>query len=189
MFVAMMMVGCQDGPPAPPSEAPPRPTLSPAAVTSIEARSPSPIAPAGLPSADVATGADAAGRWVGRFVAKKGSLGSADKGRDTADRGTASAGKGEIKLTVAGEGEVRGTMSGALGEGVLKGRFDGGMVRLSVYPVDPSAVHAMTGVLIAIIKGDNLEAQLRVASPDASLIREAVFILERDREPPTPSPR
>ena len=78
-------------------------------------------------------------------------------------------------------GEVRGKASGALGEATLSGKVDveGGVLRASWFPVDPTGATAMTGVLIGQLKGATIQATIRVAGPDATLVRESALDLQR----------
>jgi hypothetical protein len=101
-----------------------------------------------------------------------------DKARGT-DDGTASVGKGTVSITISPDGEITGTTKGALGEATLRGIAEEGMVRASVSPENPLAPSAMTGVLVGMLKEGSIHAELRVAGPDATVVREAVFELKR----------
>jgi hypothetical protein len=102
-----------------------------------------------------------------------------DKARG-GDDGKAMAGAGKVELTVSAEGDVRGKASGALGDATLTGKFDEavGALRASWLPDDPTAPNAMTGVLIGFLKGDVIAAEIRVAGPDATLVRESKIELK-----------
>jgi hypothetical protein len=122
------------------------------------------------------------GTWQGSYDAKKGSVGLPPKVKDKVrhkDDGKAAAGPGTITLTIAPGGELQGKAKGALGDATLVGRIEGDIIRASVVPDDPYATHAMTGVLIGKLDGDVIHANLRVAGPDAVLVRESPVELRR----------
>jgi hypothetical protein len=90
-------------------------------------------------------------------------------------------GAGKVELTISADGDVRGKASGALGNATLTGRADEGSaaLRASWFPDDPTAPNAMTGVLIGFLKGGVVAAEIRVAGPDATLVRESKIELKR----------
>lgn len=178
-----LLPACNQAPDRPDKDLPARPTL---AVSASAAGSTGP-APAGTPSSTApaeAAPTGLTGSWEGRYDAKKGTIEMPPKVKDkarAADDGKAMAGAGKVELTVLPNGEVRGKASGALGEATLSGKVDveGGVLRASWFPVDPTGATAMTGVLIGQLKGATIQATIRVAGPDATLVRESALDLQR----------
>jgi hypothetical protein len=155
-------------PPAPPAPAPPP----------RETAAPSPTQSAGAAE----DAASATGTWEGSYSAKKGSVELPSKVKDKArsrDDGTTAVGAGTITLTISPDGEVSGKAKGALGDATLRGTAEGGMVRASVFPDDPALPNAMTGVLVGMLKEGVIRAEIRVAGPDATLVRESPIELKR----------
>lgn len=158
-------------------EAPPKASTAPIASAplasaTVSAAPPKPAAPAD----------PLAGTWQGGYDAKKGAVSLPPKVKDKAlasDDGKASAGAGTVELTIGADGEVRGKSSGALGACTLVGRADEGTLRATVNPDDPRAPNAMTGVLIGKLTGDVIKAELHVAGPDATVVRESAVELKR----------
>lgn len=173
--------GCDDGPPKDPGPRPPAPDT--AALSAALAHSSAAMAPSAS-AAPPGAGAQAslAGTWEGRYDAKKGSVVLPDRVKDKTwnkDDGKAATGPGTVTLTVSATGEISGTGKGALGPVSLSGKVDGSMIRASVMPVDPTANGAMTGVLVGDSKDGAIVGELRVAGPDASVVRESPIRLER----------
>jgi len=141
--------------------------------------------PAGAPDAGADAGPSVealAGRWEGTYDAKKGRVTIAADVKDdarTADDGKKAAGAGSVELMIGPDGEVRGKSQGALGAATVRGKLDGKMLRASFVPNDPLAPQAMTGVLVGIVKGDVIQAEVRVAGPDAVLVRQSTFDLKK----------
>ncbi len=178
-----LLAACNQAPDRPDKDAPP---TRPATGGASAQGSASP-APAASPSA-AATAAPApgtlGGTWEGRYEAKKGTIEMPPKVKDkarAADDGKAMAGPGKVEITVSPAGEVHGKASGALGDATLTGKVDveGGVLRASWFPVDPGVNNAMTGVLIGQLKGATIQGTIRVAGPDATLVREAAIDLQR----------
>jgi hypothetical protein len=122
------------------------------------------------------------GAWSGKYDAKKGSVTLPPKVKDkalAADDGKASSGAGTVDLTVSEGGELKGKASGALGACTLVGRAEDGMIRATVNPDDPRAPNAMTGVLVGKLTGDKIVGELRVAGPDATVVRESKIELTK----------
>jgi hypothetical protein len=182
-----LLCACNQAPDRPDKDAPPpprpkavTPSSSGSGATDPEPR-PSSSAPA---SASASAPGVLTGTWEGRYDAKKGAIELPAKVKDkarAADDGKAMAGPGKVELTVLPNGEIRGKASGSLGEATLSGKVDvdGGVVRASWFPADPTAPNAMTGVLIGLLKGAEIHAQIRVAGPDATLVRESEIDLKR----------
>jgi len=151
------------------------------------AATPAPAASAAVPegkttaapveSAAPAEGASSlAGTWEGRYEAKRGNVEMPPKVTDktrSADDGKTATGAGTISLTVEASGEVKGKNEGALGAAVLSGKTEGDDVRCTFFPDDPLAKNAMFGIFSGKRDGDRIVGKIRVAGPDASLVREA----------------
>lgn len=177
LSLALAIAACDD------DGAPPRDTPSttlPAATT----------APSPEPSADLTTStsaaearpsfAEVAGNWEAAYEAKKGFItmpSGIDDPNRKADDGKAASGPGSVKITIKPDGDVSGKSQGALGNATIRGKIDGKMLRTSFVPDDMTAPQAMTGVLVGIIKGDKIQCELRVAGPDALIVRRADFDL------------
>ncbi|MFO0759782.1 MAG: hypothetical protein U0359_25060 [Byssovorax sp.] len=185
VLLACLVAACNQGPDRPDQSPPPRPagSIGPASASSASG---GPGAPGDAPSASASAAAPTGlgGTWEGRYEAKKGTLEMPPKVKDkarAADDGKAMSGPGKVEVTVSPAGELRGKASGALGEATLTGKVDveGGVLRASWFPVDPTAQNAMTGVLIGMLKDGKIHGQIRVAGPDATLVREAEIDLAR----------
>ncbi len=188
------VLGCQSSKDAPGREPPPQPprpaalSASPTSSATGAAAPPGPSAGvAAIDSAPAVTDGGAgelAGVWVGRYDAKKGTVALPPKVKDkglASDQGTAAVGQGSIEVAILANGDVRGKMSGALGEAEITGKLDGGMVRAVVRPTDPYAAHAMTGIFVGERKGEALACELHVAGPDGTMIRESTVELARKK--------
>jgi hypothetical protein len=126
-----------------------------------------------------------AGTWTGAYEAVKGSVTLQPKVEDKAwkeDDGKRVAGPGTVTLVVGPDGAVTGKTTGALGAQTLRGEADAEMVRATVTPDEPTSVTAMTGVLVGQRKGEVLVGRIRVAGPDATLVRESPIELRREKE-------
>jgi hypothetical protein len=122
------------------------------------------------------------GTWEGSYDAKRGSVILPPKVKDTvrqSDDGKLATGTGNITLTISSNGELRGTAKGALGPATLVGKVEEDMIRASVFPDDPRAPNAMTGILVGKLKDAMIHAELRVTGPDAMLVRESIVELRR----------
>lgn len=149
-----------------------KPSVIPSTTSAADAKS----APAAFDSAALS------GQWEGSFHAKKGIVTMPSTVKDkarAADDGKAAAGDGAVSLVIAPDGEISGNVKGALGNGAVRGKAEGGMIRVSMFPDDPSDPSAMRGTLLGIAKDSLIQAELRVSGPDASIVREAAFELKR----------
>jgi hypothetical protein len=186
VFLALSAIGCENKPDLPekgPPPIPPRPA-EPAAMSA----SPAPSGSA-APSASIALPpgpADSAftGAWEGTYDAKKGAVVLPERVKDKTrgdDDGKLMSGAGKIELVVGPGGEVRGKATGALGEAHLTGKLDegGSFLRASWYPDDATRPNAMTGVLYGPVKDGVIAAVIRVAGPDAVLVRESKVDLKK----------
>jgi hypothetical protein len=182
LLLVLAAVGCDNKPDVPPPGPPPLPPQPPAAATAIEAGSAAPAASIALPAP---SDASAAGTWEGSYDARKGAVVLPDKVKDktrTSDDGKLMVGPGKVELTVTAAGDVRGKATGALGEAHLTGKLvdeGGGFLRASWYPEDVAKPNAMTGVLFGPVKDGVISAMIRVAGPDAVLVRESKIELKK----------
>jgi hypothetical protein len=190
----LLAAGCDSGADRPDKSPPPPPPRPAAEAASATAALPPSAAPSAPPAASQAAasldGGPAAdssafiGNWQGGYDARKGVVELPPKVKDKVrggDDGKAMAGAGKVELTISADGDVRGKASGALGDATLTGKIDEGAaaLRASWFPDDPGSPNAMTGVLIGLLKGDVIAAEIRVAGPDAMLVREAKIELKR----------
>jgi hypothetical protein len=160
-----------------------------AIVNTSSPASPSAAAPSGAGSARPSQSSNAApespspaGTWEGSYNAKKGSVGVPPKVKDKArarDDGATAIGAGTVTLTITPDGDISGKTSGALGDATLRGKVDGEMVGASVFPDNPAAPSAMTGVLVGMFKDGVIRAEIRVSGPDATIVRESTIELKR----------
>ncbi|WP_156338834.1 hypothetical protein [Chondromyces crocatus] len=186
MGLASIGAGCEDGKPA--QEAPPAASgaAAPPAASVSAGVSASASGLSASASAAAAAKAPLVEQWQGKYDAKKGVVTYPAKVSDKArqkDDGKVAAGPGTITLTIEPGGEVRGKAEGALGAATITGRFDDGALRASVNPNDPTDPAAMTGILTGQREGDVVRAMLRVAGPDALLVREAAVELRKAEAP------
>lgn len=180
----VLVVGCDDGPPPPPQDPTPSREAGLNAPTSDPVHAPAQAsgAPSGSSSAAAPGEASLAGSWEGRYDAKKVEIGLPRKVPDktwSKDDGKAASGAGTIKLEVTPAGDISGVGSGALGNVTLTGKVEDKMVRASIMPADRTVSPSMSGVLIGLLKGDAIQATIKVAGPDASIVRESSIELRR----------
>ncbi len=177
------LAACESGPERPGGEPPPRGARASLSASASAAASPGPGSAALPPASASAAGAAAlAGAWEGSYLAAKGSLSLPDKPDNkaqAADDGKLAIGPGTLELTVLPNGELRGKSKGALGALVLSGRVDEGMVRAQVAPADPYINQPMSGVFVGVARDGAIKGELRVAGPDATVIREAPVTLSK----------
>lgn len=175
LFLALSLAACDDAPDkgaSKPSAASASPSASVAAIASASASATVKAAPAD----------PLVGTWRGAYDAKKGSVSLPPKVKDkalAADDGKAASGAGTVEVVVGERGELKGKSSGALGPSALVGRAEDGMIRATVNPDDPRAPGAMTGVLVGKLVGDKIVGELRVAGPDATVVRESKIELTK----------
>ncbi|MEP7122270.1 MAG: hypothetical protein ABJE95_15220 [Byssovorax sp.] len=182
VILLVSAIGCDNKPDLPgkgPPPLPPRP--APAAAATSASASARPSASIALPAAGDSA---FAGTWEGTYDAKKGAVVLPERVKDKTrgdDDGKLMSGAGKIELTVSPEGDVRGKATGALGEAHLTGKLDegGSFLRVSWYPEDATRPHAMTGVLYGPVKDGVITAMIRVAGPDAVLVRESRVDLKK----------
>jgi hypothetical protein len=185
LVTALALSACDDdrGPRDYPPPPPPSQTTDLAAALTSAAASASATSSASASGSGSGASIDAlVGTWEGSYDAKKGRIDVPSGVKDDAragDNGKIAAGPGQVRITVAPDGGVTGKSQGALGIASIRGKLDDKMLRASFVPDDPSAPHAMTGVLVGPVKGNVIQAELRVAGPDALLVRQANFELKR----------
>lgn len=123
-----------------------------------------------------------AGTWRASFEAKRGAVTLPSGAPDATwadDTGTDLTGKGTMVLKISADGQVSGSVSGALGELSARGVVEEETLRAGLTPADPTAPGAVTGILVGAADGEVLEATLRVSNGDASLVRTATVTLEK----------
>lgn len=141
------------------------------------AASGSAAAPAGSGSA--AATADAKG-LAGEYTAKKATIEPPEKVPDVTwkkDTGDKMVGPGKLELKVA-DGMVSGTASGALGDQIVAGTFDGKELKFSLIPKDHQAPEAMSGTGVGEMGASGITGTLRCAGKDGVVVREATFELK-----------
>lgn len=147
---------------------------------SIEAPTQAVASASASASAAVAENAPVPGAgWSGDYTAKKPSIELPKKITDETwkkDTGEKAAGPGKLSLSV-NDGVVSGTASGALGEQIVVGTFDGKSLRVSLNPKDPMLALAMTGTAVGDLSDGVIKGTLRCSGPDAVVVREASFEL------------
>lgn len=154
------------------------PALSSALNSAPSAQSP----PAAQKSAQPSEDPSFTGVWEGSYNAKKGSVALPSNVKDKVrggDDGKKAVGAGTVTLTISAENELVGKLDGALGKATLRGKIDGQMVRASIFPDDPTDSSAMTGVLVGMLKDGAIVGEIRVAGPDASVVRESPIELTK----------
>jgi hypothetical protein len=184
LALAARALGCDGDRPEPPREPPPRPAAPGTAAAASGSAAPPPPTSEASPSAATPP-PSLVGVWHGRYEAKKGSIELPPKvpGKTwDKDDGKVATGAGDVTLEIGPDGTVKGTAAGALGKQVVSGHLEGTMLRTSVMPEDPATAPAMSGVLVGVVKGETIHAEIRVAGgADASLIRESKIELARKK--------
>lgn len=134
-------------------------------------------APAG--SASAVSAADAKG-FAGEYTAKKATIEPPEKVPDVTwkkDTGDKQVGPGKLDLKVA-NGMVSGEGSGALGDQLIAGTFDGKELKFSLLPKDHQAPDAMSGTGLGEVSAAGITGTLRCAGKDGVVVREATFELK-----------
>lgn len=180
--LALALAACDDAPPPPRDLDPAPPSTSPSSPSPADTTTAS-AATSAASDPDAGIHLDAiAGTWTGKYDAQKGRVAMPTDVKDAAragDDGKQMAGPGSVEISIAADGDVTGKSQGALGPAIVRGKIDGKMLRSSFVPENPLATRAMTGVLVGIVKGDTIVVELRVAGPDALLVRQSNFELKK----------
>jgi hypothetical protein len=95
------------------------------------------------------------------------------------DDGKTAIGPGTLTVAISPSGDITGNGKGALGLVDVIGKVDGTMLRASVMPRDPTANAAMTGVFVGALKDGAVVGEIRVAGPDAAVVRESAVTLKK----------
>lgn len=155
----------------------------PSAAPSASEKTPAPNAtPSASAAADNAVDSVLVGTWEGRYDAKKGDVGMPARVEDKVrikDDGKTAIGSGTVTITIAKDLELQGSSEGALGPAKLRGKVEGDDVRSAFDPADVLDKRGMFGILSGKRKDDTIEAKIRVASGDATIVREADIVLRR----------
>jgi hypothetical protein len=88
-------------------------------------------------------------------------------------------GEGKLELVIDPNGSVSGSSTGSLGDLVVSGRVEDGMVRATLVPRDPSVEGTFHGYLVAQPAGNRIQGQLQVSSGDGAVVRRAPVDLGR----------
>lgn len=176
IVTVVLAMGCNRG-----SSGHEKPVSATSASASASAREISSAAASRSASAASSAAAAATGNtWTGEYAAKKAIIEMPEKVKDVTwkrDPGDKNVGTGKISIAVSGSA-VTGEASGALGDQVVAGTFDGKLLRATAIPKNSAASDAMTGTLLAEVKPEGLSGTLRCVGPDAVMVREATFVLK-----------
>jgi hypothetical protein len=88
-------------------------------------------------------------------------------------------GEGKLELVIDPNGSVSGTSTGSLGDLVVSGRAEDGVVRATLVPRDPSVEGTFQGYLVAQPAGNRIQGHLQVSSGDGAVVRRAPVDLGR----------
>lgn len=139
-------------------------------------------APSASAAADNAADSVFVGTWEGRYDAKKGDVGMPPRVEDKVrnkDDGKTAIGAGTVTITIAKSLELEGASEGALGASKIRGKVDVEEIRASFDPSDVLDKHGMYGIISGKRNGDKIEARIRVANGDATVVREAEVVLKK----------
>jgi hypothetical protein len=92
------------------------------------------------------------------------------------DDGKFGLGTGTMTLTLAADGSVTGTLSGALGDALLFGHADGATITGTMIPKTPGA-DSFYGTFVAEKKDNTAKGKLMASRSNAGALREADFSL------------
>src|SRR5689334_5767009 len=164
LLVPFVLVACETSrsdkptPPAPSETAPALPS-APASVPSGKTSSTAP-APSASAAAAEEKGGSLVGTFEGRYDAKRGEVEIPPKVKDkvrTKDDGKTATGVGKISITIDPDGEVSGSLSGALGAATLKGKAEGESISAMVNPEDGLAPQAMFGIVSGKLESGHIK--------------------------------
>jgi hypothetical protein len=151
--------------------------------SAVPSAAPAPQASAPAPSAKPKPQATVAGDWTGTYDARHYLIEMSKKEGAVrewqADKGETHSGKGQLTLSIAPNGSVSGSSTGALGELSVVGELDGEQLRLQLSPVDPEKQPAFKGHLLAERKGDTFKGNIQASSGDSLTVRDAPAELRR----------
>lgn len=180
-----LVIACDK--PAPDNSAAPHSSAQPLPVSSVtpsssEKTPAASAAPSASAAADNAADSVFVGTWEGRYDAKKGDVGMPprvdDKVRNK-DDGKTAIGAGTVTITITKSLELEGSSEGVLGASKIRGKVDEEEIRGSFDPVDVLDKHGMYGIISGKRNGDKIEARIRVANGDATVVREAEVVLKK----------
>ncbi len=160
----------------------PQPPPSGSTVGLSEKPAASSPAPSASAAAESAPDSVLVGTWEGRYESKKGVVGMPPRVEDKVrrkDDGKTAIGNGTISITIGKDLELSGSSEGALGQAKLRGKVEGDEVRAAFDPVDVQDKQGMFGIVSGKRKDDQIEAEIRVANGDATIVREANIVLRR----------
>lgn len=156
--------------------------VSSSAPSSSEKTSSAGAAPSASAAADNAADSVFVGTWEGRYDAKKGDVGMPPRVEDKVrnkDDGKSAIGAGTVTITISKSLELEGSSEGALGASKIRGKVDVEEIRASFDPADVLDKHGMYGIISGKRNGDRIEARIRVANGDATVVREAEVVLKK----------
>ncbi len=139
-------------------------------------------APSAFAAPEIPVDATLVGTWEGSYDAKKGEVEMPSRVKDkvrSKDDGKMAIGAGTIKLVINKDNELEGTAEGALGASSVRGKVEGDEVRAQFFPTNPLDKQAMFGIVSGKRKDDRIDARIRVANGDASVVREADIVLRK----------
>jgi hypothetical protein len=123
------------------------------------------------------------GSWKGHFaVSRRTSTTTTKEGGPSAwekDNGQSLSGPGNIEVSIDANGNVSGTMNGALGDLGLRGKIDGEDLRgiLLAKTDDPTAVQ--NGTVVLSHEADGCKGRLSAATGDGLTMRQGEVTLEK----------
>lgn len=124
-----------------------------------------------------------AGNWRAKYTSKKGQVVVSQDVKDhvrEADDGKRAIGEGTISISIDDTGDIRGKMTGALGDANITGNADDDTIRCGIFP-ERSGGDSMAGVLYATVAGAALKGDVRVSGDNGEIVREASIELARER--------
>jgi hypothetical protein len=153
------------------------------AASSSSGKTPAPTpAPSASAAADNAADSVFVGTWEGRYDAKKGDVGMPARVEDKVrnkDDGKTAIGTGNVTIIINKSLEIDGSADGALGASKIRGKVDAEEIRGSFDPADVLDKQGMYGIISGKRNGDKIEALIRVANGDATVVREAAVVLKK----------
>ncbi len=180
LLLVCALIGCEGGSSSGATSAPPA-SAAPSARASTSTTSSAPAAASSAKPKAPAEAPTVVGEWRGPFQAELARV-TLDPGVGDAtwakDKGTDAVGKGQLELTVANDGQVRGKLTGALGELTFVGVAEGALVH-GTFSAEKPEPASMSGTIELALTGEALGGELRASSGDAKLVRRATLTLKR----------